>query len=223
MGVTAANFDRVAGVYRWLELAAFGRALERARFVHLDRLAGSHDNMLLGDGDGRALERIVAVAPSSRVLSIDASRRMLDLSRQRIGATDRRRVTWHHGDARTMSFPPASCDAVVTQFFLDCFTADETAALVRRIAAAVRPGGLWLFADFALPEERLPRLLARAVTTGLYWFFRWRTGISGRTLPPAEHEIRSAGFTPIAESSFAGGLLRSVAFRKDRVEARVDR
>lgn len=214
--MTPANFDRVARLYRPLEFVAFGRALEHARSVHLRHLAGCHDILLLGDGDGRALEQMLAHAPTSHIVSVDASRVMLDLARQRVATNPYHdRVTFQHGDARALSFRDETYDAVVTQWFLDCFTPAETAALVRTLAPVIRPGGIWLFADFAIPERgRLARLAARVVTSGLYGFFRRTTGISARALPASEREIRRNGFTPMAEASLLGGLLRSVVFRK---------
>ena len=102
--MTPANFDRVARIYRWLEHAAFGTALQRARLVHLHHLRDRRNILLLGDGDGRALARILAIAPASTVVSVDASPRMLELASQRIRDADRGRVTLHRADARTLSF-----------------------------------------------------------------------------------------------------------------------
>jgi ubiquinone/menaquinone biosynthesis C-methylase UbiE len=123
-------------------------------------------------------------------------------------------VTFQHGDVRNLSLRDEACDAVITQWFLDCFTPVETAAIVRTLAPVVRPGGIWLFADFAIPERGLSRLAARLVTSGLYGFFRGTTGMSARALPPSEREIRRNGFAPLTEASFLGGMLRSVVFRK---------
>jgi hypothetical protein len=109
-------------------------------------------------------------------------------------------------------------DAVVTPFFLDCFTAAETATLVRRLAQAVRPGGLWLYTDCDIPARGPGRLLARGVIKVLYWFFRWQTGITARNLPPAEADIRRNGFAAVEECAFAFGMVRSVVYRKHSVE-----
>ena len=209
-----ANFDSVARVYRWLEYAAFGRLLERARFTHLARLADRREILLLGDGDGRALQRILTAAPSSRIVSVDASKAMLALAARRVPRADQHRVTFVHADARTLDLPPGAHDAVVTQFFLDCFTASELTSLVERIAHATDRGSLWLYTDFALPERGIQRVVARVIIAALYWFFRWRTGLSVRNLPPSEQAIGNAGFRPIDEATFAAGLIRSVVFQK---------
>jgi hypothetical protein len=109
---------------------------------------------------------------------------------------------------------PASFDAVVTQFFLDCFTPEEAAALVDSIGRAVRSNGTWLFTDFAIPDRGLARRAAPVVTGALYMFFRWTTGLSARELPPVEDDIVRNGFARADAASFAGGMLRSVLFRR---------
>ena len=53
------NADRIASGYRWLEYAAFGLALEQARFDFLSRAAGARRVLILGEGDGRFLARLL--------------------------------------------------------------------------------------------------------------------------------------------------------------------
>jgi SAM-dependent methyltransferase len=207
-----ANFDGLARAYRWLETISFGGALERARFAHIDRLTGCRNILLLGDGDGRFLARLAGSGASIR--SIDASAEMLKLAAARVAPGDRGRVTFECADALAVDLPPDTYDGVATLFFLDCFTETQTADLVAKMARSLTPQATWLFADFAVPERGVSRVIARAVTSSLYVFFRWRTGIAARHLPDSETEIGRAGFTPVAASTFVSGLLRSVAFRR---------
>jgi len=210
-----ANFDGLATFYRALEYIVFGRDLERARFCLLDRLAGCRSILILGEGDGRCLERLVRIAPQARIHCLDASGAMLAKARARIAGTEAApRVTFQQADARDVTLPDSVYDAVVTLFFLDCFTHPQLNLLVPRIAHSLRPQAHWLFADFALPPRGLPRLRARVWLAVLYWFFRWRTGLAARALPPSEPQIESAGFRVAAERSRQQGLLRSVGFER---------
>lgn len=214
--MTGGGFDRVAGIYRLLEHVAFGRTLQRARTAHLDVLRGCGDILVIGDGDGRCLEAIVAMAPDAHVTAIDASGAMLARARRRIaaaGAADR--VTFRRADVRRAgSWPLDHYDAIVTMFVLDCFTAGDVEAIVAALARGVRPDGLWLFADFAIPDRGWRRLHARLVVGLLYAFFRWTTGIEARSLPPAEATLVAQGFSPAGLREYRGGLIRSVWFRR---------
>jgi ubiquinone/menaquinone biosynthesis C-methylase UbiE len=209
------SFDRLARPYRALEFLAFGGDLERARFCLLDRLRDCRRILVLGEGDGRCLARLVRVAPAARIRCLDFSGAMLARAAARIDGTEARtRVTFEHADILAAPLAPASYDAVLTLFFLDCFTAEQTAALVARVAAALTPEAAWLFADFVLPPRGLARLRARAWVTALYAFFRWQTGLPARALPPSEELIERAGFARETQRDFQGGLLRSVLFRR---------
>ncbi len=212
-----ANFDSLARVYHWLELSMFGVKLERARFAHINALAGCRDILLFGDGDGRFLKRLLKVAPDARIRSIDASAEMVRLAAARVPAKDRDRVTFECADALEAELPFMAYDGVATMFFLDCFTDEQAAGLIVRTAESLKPGAIWLFADFAVPPRGLPHAFARVVTSFLYAFFRWRTGIAARRLPESEALIVRAGFTADAATSSVFGLLRSVAFRRSNL------
>jgi cyclopropane fatty-acyl-phospholipid synthase-like methyltransferase len=210
-----ADFDRLARVYRALEFLAFGAALERARFCFLDRLADCHDILVLGEGDGRCLERLAALAPQARIHCVDASSAMLARAAARAApANVNRRLTFEKADVRAASLAPGRYDAVVTFFFLDCFRAETVAELVARVDSSLRPGALWLFADFVLPPRSWTRWRARLWLAVLYAFFRWETGIQAPSLPPSEAILGQAGFRCVAVRDFQRGLVRSAVFKK---------
>lgn len=210
-----ANFNPLARGYRALEFLAFGGDLERARFCLLDRLADRTSILILGEGDGRCLERLLALAPVARIHCVDASSAMLARARARIaGRRGCERVTFTCADALTLELGEARHDAVITLFFLDCFPDSEAAGLVQRIGRSLRPDARWLWADFALPEKGWARFRARCWLTVLYAFFRWQTGLQTRTLPPAEALIAQAGFRAGETREFQHGLLRSRYFMR---------
>jgi SAM-dependent methyltransferase len=214
MSGSSPGFDRLARWYRALEILAFGADLERARFEFLGRLAGCREILVLGEGDGRCAERLAALAPQASLLCIDSSPGMIRRASARIsGAGATGRVRFSCADARTLDFAPGKFDAVVTLFFLDCFSHAEVEALVARISASLRPGSLWLFSDFREPEGGLARLRAKAWIKLLYLFFRWETDIGARELPPSEAILAAAGWRVIACRDRQRGLLRSAVFQ----------
>jgi ubiquinone/menaquinone biosynthesis C-methylase UbiE len=220
MSEPATSFDRLARIYRALEFLAFGRDLERARYCFLDELATCRDILVLGEGDGRCLARLVRAAPAARIHCVDASAAMLACAARRLtDPATRGRVELQQVDIFQAEFPPDSYDAVTTMFFLDCFTTDQVNTIVARVSAALRPDAQWLFADFALPPRGFARLRARIWLTVLYAFFRWQTRLPARVLPPAEAALVRAGFQLQRGRSFQSGLVRTALFARSRSNA----
>ena len=217
MKAAPTGFDWLARWYRALEFAAFGRDLERARFLHLGRLAGCRDVLLLGEGDGRCAERLARVAPGARIHCVDSSRGMIEHAARRVAAAGAAgRVTFECADARAFSPVPGGFDAVATLFFLDCFDEAGVGEIVARAGRALRPGAPWLFADFVLPPRGLARLRARAWLGVLYAFFRHAASLRVSRLPPSEEILAQAGWRRTACRDLQCGMLRSSVFERTR-------
>ncbi len=210
------GFNRMARWYRLVEFLAFGRDLERARFMHLDRLAGCRDVLLMGEGDGRCAERLARVAPRARIHCVDSSPGMIERASRRIAGTSAAdRVSFTCADALSFVPAPGAYDAAATLFFLDCFGEADAEGIITRVGAALRPGATWLFGDFVLPSSGPARARARAWLFFLYTAFRWETGLSVSALPPSEEILARQGWRPVASADLQWGLLRSSVLTRE--------
>lgn len=205
----APNFDRLAGVYRWLEWLSFGPWLAKCRGAFLDRIAGRRSALILGDGDGRFTERLVQGNLAIEVDVVDASPAMLEALMGRAGA-HRARIRTQVADARRWR-PEGDrrYDLVAAHFFLDCLTTEE----VERLAGVVRPallaGALWVVSEFAVPDSLFGRLAAGPLVSALYWTFGVLTGLRVQRLPDYHEALGKAGFRLMESRRFLGGLLVS--------------
>jgi SAM-dependent methyltransferase len=202
---------RLAGWYRWIEYAAFGRALERRRFAFLPRLASARRVLVLGEGDGRSLARLLALAPLAVFDVVEISPEMIALARQRAGNSAR--VNFFCQDARMVSGPPAQYDGIVTHFFLDCFVEEDARRLVRLLASTLTPDGIWLISEFAVPDKGWRRIHAQIWIAIMYRFFGIATGLSARALPPIERLMREAGMSRTDQEKARAGLMVSEVWR----------
>jgi len=202
-----ANFNCLAQSYRWLEYAAFGLSLERCRFDLLGWLDNAQHVLTLGEGDGRFVAELIHRNPGVRVDCVEGSARMIDLARVRLPREAQ--VTFHHADARTWKFPQARYDAVVTCFFLDCFSDETLSRLIPSIAASIRPGGDWFVAEFRQPRKGIPSWRARFWLALMYYFFRRVTRMEARCLPKWEGILRDLGAVAGETMDRQRGLLRS--------------
>jgi ubiquinone/menaquinone biosynthesis C-methylase UbiE len=194
------NCDSIARLYRWVEYAMFGSALQRRRVAFLPEVAGARRVLVLGDGDGRFLEKLVKQNPRAGFDYVDLSGRMLDLARGRAGTA---RVTYHQADALEIALPERGYDLVVTHFFLDCFAESGAARLVERVAHAACPRTRWLVSEFRRTRWSPP------VLAGLYLFFRITTGLKTRRLIDHHPLLAQQGFQMLRAESAWLGLLAS--------------
>jgi SAM-dependent methyltransferase len=210
------NFNRLARLYRWMELACFGPWLWWCRCACLDSLTECRRALVLGDGDGRFTARLLRATPEKRpkihpdirIDAVDSSSAMLAALLRRAGP-GLARVRAYCADARRWQPANPPYDLIVTHFFLDCLTTSEIQSLAATLHNAASPSALWLVSEFAVPPGWYGRLLARPLVRCLYWTFGQLTGLTLRALPDHRAALRQSGFTLQKERTFLGGLLVS--------------
>ncbi|MEO6817217.1 MAG: class I SAM-dependent methyltransferase [Edaphobacter sp.] len=205
------NFNPIARPYRWLEYLTLGRTLERCRLHFLQSLLNQKKALVIGDGDGRFLEELMAANPHIHVDAVDTSATMLQLVSERCH-DDAARLKTHHTSALTFE-PSRGYDLVVTHFFLDCLTQSELEALVARITPALAPGGLWLVSDFRIPSGPM-RLPAQIIVRSLYLAFRVITGLRTVRLPDHATPLTHAGLTRVDHRDTLTGLLTTELWQR---------
>lgn len=213
------NFDRVARLYRWAEYLCLGPLLEHTRNHFLPQLGGCARALLLGDGDGRFAAALLRSVPALQAHAVDSSKTMLHLLRQRCqrdGTGSRMQTSI---GSVLLARPHPATDLVVTHFLLDCLTQPELEHLARRLAAALRPGALWLVSDFGLPRHPLARKAAAVYLRLLYAAFRALTGLRPQHLPDPQSALGAAGFTRVARKERLRGLLYSEIWQRGNQSA----
>ena len=203
------NFDRVARLYRWSEYLALGRLLEHIRFHFLPQLQGCTNALILGDGDGRFLARLMQQNPALHATAVDTSATMLHLLRRRCmqsAPAAATRLSTIHRSALEVDAPPHT-DLIVTHFLLDCLTQPQVDAFAQRLGEQVQRGCLWVVSDFEVPRHPLLRPLGAAYIRTLYLAFRVLTGLRVTHLPDPQSALTAAGFSRIERHERLGGLV----------------
>lgn len=205
------SFDRIAPFYRRMETLVFGDQLQAARSAFVRQLATPRRALVVGDGDGRFLEALRCAQPELQIECLDASARMLELARARVGESY---VQYLHADIRAAAFPLARYDLIVTHFFLDCFAEGTLREVVEKLSAAATEEATWLIADFHEPPRGWRRWWGRFLIATMYRFFRVVAGIEARRLVDYGPRLGAEGFRLTSEVVVAHGLLRSQCWRR---------
>lgn len=210
------NFDRLAPAYRAMEFLLAGGVLQRMRRRWMPALADCADVLIAGDGHGRGAELVLHAAPQAQIVVVEASAGMIGVARRRlrVSGADRDRIHWVHADLRTWRAPEARFDAIVTQFFLDCFAPESLAGVVHHLGLAARREACWLLCDFRVPEHGWRRRRAQAIHALMYGFFRATVGLEARRLTAPDDALRAAGFCLEGRETASAGLLHTDLWRR---------
>ena len=204
MASSAGNFNRLAPAYDVLARAVFGRSLQRAQAVFLDRIPVGASVLIVGGGTGWLLEPILTTNSPARIVYLEASAQMLArasrrvLNRQLLGT-----VEFRLGDETTL-LPNEQFDVVITPFVLDLFTAQTLRTrLLPRLRDALKPGGQWLVTDFIPATDWGHKTLIQL----MIWFFRLTANIETRQLADWQSLMAELGLRLHERQLRVGGLV----------------
>ncbi len=202
------NFNNLARIYRWMEMATFGPTLWHCRCYFLDEMRDRQRALVLGDGDGRFTARLLGSNSEIQVDAVDASPAMLKAFLRRAGE-HARRIEVQCDDIRLWSPKHEKYDLVVSHFFLDCLTSEEVGALAAKIQSCLTPDARWLISEFAIPDRGVGRVIARCLVKLLYFAFGSLTGLRVRQLPKHAESLARYGFIPHKQKILFFGILRA--------------
>jgi tRNA (cmo5U34)-methyltransferase len=101
----------------------------------------------LGTGTGETLRRVALRHPTAGLVGIDESDGMLAVARDAVPAADLRVARLQD------ELPDGPFDVVVSALAVHHLDAPEKAALFRRVAARLAPGGRFVLADVVVPDD----------------------------------------------------------------------
>lgn len=204
-----ANFNRIAPYYDALAKMVYGNKLIEAKKTFFHLIPEQAHILLMGGGTGNILNDLLSLKPSAKIDYMEPSHRMLRIAEKNLRADFWTRVNFICGDEHLI---PQEVDYdVCTSFFvLDCFTQSHALSFSRQITSTLKPGGLWLFADFFPAENTTHRLLTRA----MYGFFRVVSSVETTVIPDYESIFDACGFAAFHKKSLMNDFIRSMALKR---------
>jgi tRNA (cmo5U34)-methyltransferase len=107
----------------------------------------AHAILDLGTGTGQTLRHVSRRHPTARLIGVDESDRMLAVARDFVPAADLRVARLQD------ELPEGPFDLVVSALAVHHLDGEEKAALFRRVAARLTPGGRFVLADVIVPDD----------------------------------------------------------------------
>jgi ubiquinone/menaquinone biosynthesis C-methylase UbiE len=186
--------------------------LQRTRETFLKEGAEAKRWLLIGEGDGRFLQALLARCTPAHITVLEPSAVMMALAQRRVG--NRPGIEWKQNSGLEPMEERESYDAVTTHFFLDCLDETSMRKGVFHWARALRPGGLWMISEFRQPPQGWRRWHACFWLGLMYTFFRYATGLEVRVVPDYATTLQEAGLRRERQELSQGGLVTAELWRK---------
>jgi len=193
------NFNSIAPVYDQVVKLVFGSSMRRAQMYYLRDIPPGAHVLILGGGTGWVLAELLSVNPRCNVLYVEASIKMLEITRKKIGQASNNLVFIHGTEE---SIPDDRT------FDLDLFNVDSCAKIINSIRRFCDDKGLWLACDFVRTTW-----WQGAMIWIMYRFFGMVSDLETRTLPDWKKLIEESGFVEISTRPFYKNFISSALFR----------
>jgi tRNA (cmo5U34)-methyltransferase len=211
------GFDRIAPFYDIVVTIFSGGAVARCRNYFLKDIPSDAEILLIGGGTAPEIDFLFKNRFTGKIVILDSSAGMLELAKERV----KRKFPEHSDkciftceDLRSYS-PSGKFDVIITNFFLDLFTKSEIDIFIRKLAPSLKPGGIWLIADFSNTEvSGIKKHTFDFLLKLLYMIFFKVCSITGNKLPQWHEIMFSVGFKRVNRKTFFSGFLKAEYWKK---------
>lgn len=203
--MSSANFDGVAAIYDTLSNVVFGRSMVRSQTFYLRDIPSGAKVLIIGGGTGWLLKELLVVNSTCSIWYIEASAKMLELTKERISKSSNA-IHLIHGTED--SIPPGiKFDAVITHFYLDLFSQISCNQVIQKISRSMHVKSMWLVTDF-INKTWWQNILLFV----MYKFFRLTSHIEASNLPAWQQLLKTNGFIEDKSNFFFWKFIRSSLF-----------
>jgi len=205
------NYDRIAPYYDFLSRLVFFRAQLKAQIEQLPFIPPNSKVLIVGGGTGWILEELTKLhAQGLTITFVEISERMLELSRKR--QVKGNTVNYIHSSAEDFK-TELKYDVVLTAFLFDNFDAERINLVFNQLNHMLKPGGHWLFSDFYY-NKNSGRTWKWYLLKTMYLFFNKISNVEAKELINTEQNFRAAQFVPHKISSYYGGFIQAITYKK---------
>ncbi|PWK76432.1 methyltransferase family protein [Mucilaginibacter oryzae] len=204
----AANYDNSAWFYDNLSRLVYGKALIKAQVYLLNMVPPGSKILIAGGGTGWILEELSKIHPGDLTITyVEVSANMLALSQKR--KTGQNKVIFMNNAVENVNLD-ADFDVIITPFLFDNFLDETVDRVFNHLHRLLKPGGIWLNADFQLTGRWWQNVLLKS----MFIFFRLLCGIEAGRLPAIEKRFNNAAYKIIDDKTFFGDFIVSRVYTR---------
>lgn len=199
------GFDRISFAYDFLAKFIFGKSIINSQKYFLNKIQDCSKVLILGGGSGWILAELFKVKPGCEVWYIEASQKMISLSKIRIKPTHT--IHFIHGTEQDIPLS-MKYDVLITNFYLDLFNQHQLKSVIIQLQSSMKADAQWIVTDFV--KEKWWQVIMLRV---MYWFFRITCGIESRQLPEWSRAMDYAGVKEIELKTFYNGFIKATLYQ----------
>ncbi|MCO5946455.1 class I SAM-dependent methyltransferase [Mucilaginibacter flavidus] len=204
----ASNYNNSAWFYDRLSRLVYGRALINAQVYLLQFVPANSAVLIVGGGTGWILEELTKIHPSGLGITyVEIAADMMARSRRQ--NTGLNSVVFINDAIENVGIN-REFDAVITPFLFDNFTEATAQTVFNYIHQLLKPGAIWLNADFQLTGKWWQSVLLKA----MFLFFRILCKIEASELPDVDRLFTSGGFKALEGKCFYGDFVVAKIYKK---------
>lgn len=202
---TLNGFDKLAAVYDDLASFVYGKSIKNSQRHFLHHIPTKAKVLILGGGTGWLLKEIMLLRPACEIWYIEASEKMIALSKSKIVKEN---IHFIHGTENDI--PPISFDIVITNFYLDLFAQQSIDKVIGKIKSSLETKSSWLVTDFLDQGKLWQKIMLRM----MYSFFHYVSQIESKSLQDWNSALQENGMTKKEAKSFYNGFIESCVYNK---------
>ena len=208
------NFNLIAPVYDSLAKLVFGNAIQNSQRWLLQFIPAEAEILIIGGGTGWILTELLLQTNCRSVLYLEASEKMLNLSRKQYAKAHKRfhtKVEFRLG-TETAILPTEQFDVVFTGFLMDLFQPQPLQSLMDRLNETLQPNGLWLVADFQ--PQNATHFWQKVLLKTMVLFFKFVANLQADQLPNLPVAFRGFPLQLSQQEYFYHKLIGAMVYQK---------
>ncbi|MHB1278335.1 MAG: class I SAM-dependent methyltransferase [Bacteroidia bacterium] len=203
------NYTLLAPAYDLLGSILYFGALRRSQLHFLADIPKGSRILFIGGGTGFLLNPLFARCDPKDVWYVEKSGAMIRKSKKAVSHRYRQRTLFLHGTQEDIP-KEETFDVVLSFFFFDQFQFMTLGKIFLELNTHLKPGGLWLWADFIPPQTWWQKILMHIMLK----FFSLTTRLGAKQVYDVPAIFRKRGLKLEKEAWYYRGFIRTVLLRK---------
>lgn len=203
------DFNLVAPLYDRIGDLVYGGNILASQEEFLSELPEEGFALFIGGGSGQTLRKLIRKKPKLKIYYLDASSRMMEISKKLIPLKDQERIEFKIGTESSIP-PNYHFDCILTFYFLDLFREDKKEKIFEKLHQHLKKGGLWLQADF-LPSKGLIATIREKL---MFLFFKLFSHIEANGIHADQKLFAERSYKELKRRNFHKNQIYSSVYQK---------